>query len=52
MLTLSDICAPGEHPDGVLVLPLELRQKSRLRAAPQRWKYFFHGVLTPKSGTV
>jgi hypothetical protein len=51
-VTLTDICAPGEQPDGVLVLPLELQQKNWLRAAPQRWKYFFHGVLTPKSGAV
>lgn len=32
MLTLTQICAPSEHPDGVLVLPFALRQKSRLRA--------------------
>ena len=32
MLTLTEICAAGEHADGVLVLPFLLRQKSRLRA--------------------
>lgn len=33
MLTLTEICAAGQQPARVLVLPYLLRQKSRLRAA-------------------